>query len=165
MAEKAQYSPEQFEKDRKEMLAKQAAYIEALAKEGSQHLVHQVQERDLKPSDAFGAHGVLSIASYVFFGSVSIDMTYTDSGKRVKFEGRSWGVGVGGVTTAGGGPWVSPALLVGGCNFHVQFLAVHGGVAQVTCFRDNIGVLGQFTGAALGGGVTEMGGSGTWSYA
>jgi hypothetical protein len=76
----ADYSPEQFEKDRKEMLAKQAAYIEALAKEGSQHLLHQVQERDLKPSDALGAYGVLSIASYVFFGSVSINLTYTEMG-------------------------------------------------------------------------------------
>lgn len=165
MADKVTYSPEQFERDRKEMLEKQAAYLEGLAKQGDQILLHQVQERNLTPSDAHGAHGVLSISSYVIFGSVSIHLTYTDSGRRVKFEGRSWGVGVGGVTTAGGGVWVAPAVLVGGCSFHVQFLAVHGGVAQVTCWRDNFGVLGQFTGGGVGGGLTEMGGSGTWSWA
>jgi hypothetical protein len=164
MAENFSYSPEQFERDRKEMLAKQAQYLDALAKEGNQYLVHQVEERNLTAADALGAYGALSTASYAFFGSVTIHLTYTDSGKRVNFYGRSWGIGFGGVTTAGGGPFVSPALLVGGCSFHVQFLAVHGGVAQVTCWRDNVGILGQFTGPSLGAGIAEMGGSGTWSY-
>lgn len=164
MTEKVDYTPERFERDREEMLAKQKAYIEGLKQQGDQKLLHQVEERHLTAADAHGAHGVLQIHSYVIFGSVELHLTYTDSGRRLRFDARSWGVGVGHVTVGGGGPFVAPAVLVGGCSFHVQFLAVHGGVAQVTFWRDNFGILGQFTGAGLGGGLTEMGGSGTWNW-
>ena len=159
----AMLSAEQLEGARKDLMAKQSEYLDGLQKEGNEELLHQAQQVSL--SGTYGASGTLSIQSYVIYSVVKIDLEYTDSKKKVHFEGRAWGIGAGAVESFGGGPFVAPELLVGDCSFHVQFGAASGGVAQVTCWRDNFGVLGQITAVAIGAGASEMGGSGKWTWA
>lgn len=157
------FTAEDLAAGQQELAQKQAAYIEGLKAEGNQDLLRQVQEMEL--TGVYGASGTLSIQSYVIYSVVKIDLQYTDSGKKVHFEGRGWGVGVGAVESFGGGPFVAPEVLVGDCRFHVQFGAASGGIAQVTVWRDNFGALGQITAAAIGAGASEMGGTGTWTWA
>lgn len=162
MSKEIYSSAAQIEIQKKELAAKQSAYIEALKKEGRHDILAQVEKTVLSVE---GASGTLSIQSYVIYSVVKIDLTYTDSQKKVHFEGRLWGIGAGAVESFGGGPFVAPEILVGNCGVHMQFGAASGGIAQVTCWRDNFGALGQFTGVAIGAGAAEFGGTGTWSWA
>ncbi|SDB80433.1 hypothetical protein GA0111570_102223 [Raineyella antarctica] len=158
----ATFTAQQLTAGQQELAQKQAHYIEGLKAEGNPDLLQQVQTA---ATGTYGASGTLSIQSYLIYSVVRIDLEYTDSKKKVHFEGRAWGVGAGAVESFGGGPFVAPEVLVGDCGFHVQFGAASGGIAQVTCWRDNFGALGQITAAAIGAGATEMGGTGTWTWA
>lgn len=162
MNTQALIKPDQFEKEKKEVLSKKTAYINGLKQEGKHNLAVNIAQVAVEFE---GASGTLSIQSYLIYSIVKIDLTYTNSGKKVHFEGRLWGVGAGGVESFGGGPFVPPEYLIGDCKCHMQFGAIDGGVAQVTCWRDNFGPIGQFTGVAVGAGAAEFGGDGTWTWA
>ena len=109
-------------------------------------------------STALATHGTLSFTA----AGVTCDLTYTQSGRQIKFAGSS-APGVYFVS-AGGGPFTAPESFVGSeCSFELHG-AVGPGLVNCTWWNDR-GVIGTLV--AVGGDafVGVLAGSGVWSYA
>lgn len=157
-----QISSEQLTEARKNLETAQEGYIAFLEKHGDPKDLEAA--RAAAPA-AYGASGTFNVAAVGIWARVTCELTYTDSGKKLRFDGTAWGIGAGDAyAPIGGGPFVAPEVLIGDAKFHVQFAAGGGGVVNATWWTPG-GAVGQYTGVALGGGAGEMGGSGTWSWA
>lgn len=103
--------------------------------------------------------GTTTFATAFIWGTIVTDATYVDSGKKVKFDGSHWGVGLGGGISVGVGTFtVPPAELAGGASYQITTTPV---VVNIHWWRGKQ-YLGVFVGAPLAVGAMAVGGSGTW---
>lgn len=110
----------------------------------------------------YPAHGQVTFATAFIWGTVAADLTF-DTGEKMHFDGKHWGIGLGGGTSYGAAVFsIPPRELVGGGTYEVHSQATVGGYVQVNFFKNNTPV-GTFTGAALAVNLSIGGGSGTWT--
>ena len=107
----------------------------------------------------FTATGRTAFGTALFYGWVTCRLTF-NSGERMRFDAKMWGLGLGGGHAQGGGVfgW-SPNNLVGKASF--QITAVSKGMA-INWWRGSQ-YLGNYFGVVAGLNVSATGGEGEWS--
>jgi len=104
--------------------------------------------------------GTPSFITIVAVNHTDCSITFSD-GTAMSFEGWSYEIGLGVGSSLGGGVFVLPGSLKGDCSFAVGSAADVGGVITIDWWRGN-GLIGTFTGAAIGDSISITGGTGTW---
>jgi hypothetical protein len=126
---------------------------------GQKHLQRLAEAN--KPSDqTYSATGEMTFATAFIYGTISAKLTF-DSGETVCFDATAWGIGLG-AGISWGGAWfnVSPSQLMNS-DASVQCV-VGGGVIEATWWWGNR-VIGGFIGGGIDVGVTDTGGSGSFT--
>ena len=104
--------------------------------------------------------GTASLITIVAVNHTCCSITFS-GGTEMPLKGWSYGIGLGAGSSLGGGVFVLPGSLKGDCSFAVGSTADVGGVITIDWWRGN-GLIGTFTGAAIGASISITGGSGTW---
>lgn len=153
-----QISNEQFQAAQKLHRQRMSDYVEKAA-------LHPTASSAVgSGADPLAASGMLTIAAVVLWSQVTCDLTYTATGRKLKFSGTAWGIGFGGFVSGGGGPFEAPEFFVGReCQFEIHGAAVGGGLANCTWWNDG-GAIGTFVAGGGGAFAGVLGGSGVWTY-
>ncbi|HEY0023856.1 MAG TPA: hypothetical protein VGB24_13130 [Longimicrobium sp.] len=113
---------------------------------------------DAGVSGMHGATGSVTLATAFIWGTVVAQLRF-DDGTSMEFNGKHWGVGLGGGIVWGAGVFnVNPSELTGWGTYTV---GTGGGTLNITFYKNDLPV-GTFAGAGLSVGPAVVGGSGEW---
>lgn len=100
----------------------------------------------------------------IFFYHIVVAQVEVNDGTHLHFKGKSWGVGLGGLGSYGGGTfgYIPPGEIIGDCHFEVHNLGFGPASLQITWMRGSQ-LLGTFVGGGAGAGGAVSLGSGTWN--
>jgi hypothetical protein len=116
------------------------------------------QRRLLATGGSYTGTGSANFATAFIWSSTELTLTFDGNVTR-KFNGTSWGVGLGGGVSWGAGVFnVPPEELVGNCSFQQNLAAA---LTQISFWNDR-GMVGSFQGGGLGVVASITGGSGEW---
>jgi hypothetical protein len=141
-------------------------YIEK-SRESAQTMIDQIQTL-ARTNQRLGEAAVAAetveaqatFATAFIYGTLEITATY--QGKRIRFYGTMWGVGLGGGTTWGALTLTLPVSQLNNLECSFQ-LTTAPALVEIQTWNDQYGYVANFTGAGLAIGAGVTGGTGKWT--
>ncbi len=140
----------------------QAEAAEARLKQQQYAIRKLYEDQQKQQSDGdYWFSGTLNVTSLILYTSVKLaDMNFTNSSTVLEFNGTSFGIGLGGVSSFGGGyTYKDPDWLNGKtCGFELLWLGTGAaGLQMVIWYEGTIVAAFDAIGAGVGGGLVPNG--------